>query len=55
MHDNLMEYIRLDSLRRKLMYVGWDKHGLTCVQPLRDEIDSKLEILRNQWKEAKGE
>ena len=50
MADKMMEFIRLDDLKRRLMYVGWDKHNLQYIQPLRDEIAAKLEVVKAEMK-----
>lgn len=44
--------IRLDELRRKLMYIKLETLGLKYLQPLRDEVQAQLDAI---YAEAKAE
>ena len=48
--DPIMKFIRLDHFRRSLMYVKLDTLGLRNLQPLRDEIDEKIDQMKKEDK-----
>jgi hypothetical protein len=48
--DPMMKFIRLDHFRRDLKYVKLDTLGLKNLQPLRDEIDEKIEQMMKEDK-----
>lgn len=44
--DPMMKYLRLDELRRELMYVKLDTLGLQNLEPLRNEIEVRKAELK---------
>ena len=44
--DPMVKFMRLDGFRRTLMWTKLDKLGLINLQPLRDQIVEKMELIK---------
>lgn len=51
-NDPVYQYIVLDGLRRKLMYIKYEWLELQCLQPLKDEVERRIKELQEVHSET---